>query len=178
MKIPATPYNEDERLRSLQESGLLDTGPSERFDRLTRLARRLFNTPVALVSLVDQERLWLKSCDGYSVRQVPRDISFCAHAILKNEPLIITDALQDERFFDNPLVTGDAKIRFYAGCPVHLPDGATAGSFCIIDHEPREFGAEDVAMLKDLAAIVEDEFAVMNAATTDELTGLLNRRGF
>lgn len=178
MKIPATPYNEAERLRSVQESGLLDSGPSERFDRLTRLARRLFNAPVALVSLVDQERLWFKSCDGYCVQEVPRDISFCAHAILKNEPLIVPDTHQDERFFDNPLVTGETNVRFYAGCPVRLPDGATAGSFCIIDNVPREFGAEEVAMLKDLAAIVEDEFAVVNAATTDELTGLLNRRGF
>ncbi|EPD6700742.1 sensor domain-containing diguanylate cyclase [Cronobacter dublinensis] len=178
MKTPDIPVNEQARLQSLHDSGLLDAAPTERFDRLTRLAKRLFNSPVALISLVDQERLWFASCDGVEPGPVPRRVSFCGHTILNNAPLIIPDAQSDDRFCDNPLVNGPPHIRFYAGCPVRLPDGATAGSLCIIDTEPRQFSEADAMLLRDLAAIVEDEFTVLSVATSDDLTGLLNRRGF
>ncbi|EGT4279645.1 sensor domain-containing diguanylate cyclase [Cronobacter malonaticus] len=178
MKTPDIPVNEQARLQSLHDSGLLDAAPTERFDRLTRLAKRLFNAPVALISLVDQEQLLFASCDGAEPVPIPRRVSFCGHTILSNTPLVISDALSDERFRDNPLVNGPPHIRFYAGCPVRLPDGATAGSLCIIDTEPRQFSDTDAQVLRDLAAIVEDEFMVLSVATSDELTGLLNRRGF
>lgn len=178
MKTPQLPENEQQRLASLNESGLLDSGTHERFDRLTRLAKRMFDVPIALISLVDSHMLHFKSCDGIANGQVLRDISFCGHAILSTHPLVVEDAQQDERFFDNPLVVGPPHIRFYAGYPLRLPDGATVGSFCLIAPEPREFTEDNVSVLKDFAAIVEDEFAAISAATTDELTGLFNRRGF
>lgn len=178
MKIPGNPPDEERRLRSLKASGILGSGRDERFDRLTRLAKRIFDVPVAFISLVDEDSLWLKSCDGVKLSEhPPRSTSFCAHALLESEPMIIQDAYQDSRFSDNPNVTGHPFIRFYAGCPVLLPDGATAGSFCLTDSQPRSFTPEELGVLKDLAAIVEDEFAVMDAATADELTGLFNRRG-
>ncbi len=178
MKIPGFPPDEEQRLRSLKASGLLGSGRDERFDRLTRLAKRIFDVPVAMISLVGQESLWLKSCDGVSLEEhPPRSASFCAHALLEPEPLVVNDALKDERFVDNPNVVDYPNIRFYAGCPVKLPDGAIAGSFCLFDHRAREFSGREIHLLKDLAAIVEDEFAVLDAATVDHLTGLFNRRG-
>ncbi len=178
MKTPQLPENEQQRLASLHESGLLDSGTHERFDRLTRLAKRMFDIPVALISLVDSNTLHFKSCDGIPNGQVLRDISFCGHAILSAQPLIVPDARLDDRFFDNPLVVGTPHIRFYAGYPLQLPDGLIVGSFCLIAPEPRQFTEDDIAVLKDFAHIVEDEFAAINTATTDELTGLFNRRGF
>lgn len=178
MKTPGYPPDEERRLRSLKASGILGSGQDERFDRLTRLAKRIFDVPVALISLVDEDSLWLKSCDGVTLSEhIPRNTSFCAHALLESEPMIIRDTYLDERFCDNPHVIGHPFVRFYAGCPILLPDGAVAGAFCLIDSQPRTFTDDERGVLKDLAAIVEDEFAVMDAATEDELTGLFNRRG-
>lgn len=178
MKTPALPIDEEQRLASLHDSGLLDTGTSERFERLTRLAKRLFNVPIALVTLVDGQYLRFKTSDGQAHDPFPRDISFCGHTILSPQPLIVNDAGSDERFADNPLVTGEAHLRFYAGHPLRLPDGAVAGSFCLLDRAPRDFSPAELDILRDFALIVENEFAVMSAATTDELTGLFNRRAF
>ena len=180
MKIADIPANERQRLRSLKASGLLDVAPTERFDRLTRLAKRVFDVPVALISLVDTRRLWLTSCDGIypDSQEAPRDTSFCAHTILTPDPLIVADTCRDSRFNQNPLVLGAPHIRFYAGCPVRMPDGMNIGAFCLVDHQPRHFPSGEIAILKDFAAIVEDEFAALSAASIDELTGLQNRRGF
>lgn len=178
MKIPAIPADEEKRLASLNDSGLLDSGASLRLDRLTRLAKRMFDVPAALITLVDKEQLHFKSSDGFPAASIPRKISFCGHAILCDAPMIVPDATSDERFENNPLVTGEAHIRFYAGHPLHLPDGAVVGSFCLIDRVPRELTASDIDSLKDFAMIVEDEFAAISAASTDALTGLFNRRGF
>lgn len=178
MKTATLPANEPQRLASLNESGLLDTGTHECFDRLTRLAKRMFDMPIALVSLVDENTLHFKSCDGIAANTVERKISFCGHAILSDAPLVVKDAEQDPVFHDNPLVVGEPHVRFYAGYPLHLPDGANVGAFCLIDRKPRDFSETDIAVLKDFASIVEDEFAVISAATTDHLTGLYNRRGF
>lgn len=178
MKTPAIPIDEEKRLASLRDSGLLDTGTNERFDRLTRLAKRLFNVPIALVTLVGENTLHFKTSDGAEHENLPRNISFCGHTILSSTPLIVHDAGCDERFCDNPLVTGEASLRFYAGYPLHLPDGALAGAFCLFDRTPRGFTEAELDILKDFALIVENEFAVMSAATTDELTGLFNRRAF
>ncbi len=178
MQAPGIPENEEQRLKSLYITGLLDTRDDERFERLTRLARKAFQVPVALISLLDRERQWLLACQGVGVRETPRDISFCGHAILQEGPFIIHDAAADARFHDNPLVTGEPHIRFYAGQPVSLPDGTVAGTLCLIHTVPRAFTDEDIASLRDLACIVEDEFEAINMAMTDSLTGIPNRRGF
>ena len=178
MKSPANPENESQRLASLRESGIVESGDPARFDRLTRLARRLFDVPVAMVSLVEEESLVFKSCNGLRYVTLPRNISFCGHVILSETPLVVNDAKEDSRFADNPLVSGEPHVQFYAGYPLRLPDGATVGAFCLLDHQRRDFSSEELASLQDLASIVEDEFEAISEATTDLLTGLLNRRGF
>jgi len=178
LKQPDTPQDEQARLETLRSLNILDTPPEERFDRLTRMAKRLFGVPIALVSLVDENRQWFKSCFGLSASETSRDISFCGHAILGNDPFIIRDTIVDERFADNPLVLNDPHIRFYAGCPLSAPNGRKLGTLCIIDRQPRSFGKEDLEALKDLASMVERELAAVQLATLDELTAISNRRGF
>jgi diguanylate cyclase (GGDEF)-like protein len=174
---PAQPTDETQRLRALQGLCVLDTLPEERFDRITRLAARLFEVPIALVSLVDRDRQWFKSRQGLDAPETGRDVSFCGHAILRAAPLIVPDSLADPRFAGNPLVTGGPGVRFYAGHPVHAPDGSRVGTLCLIDRRPREFSAEDAAALADLAQMVDRELALVTLATIDELTHLSNRRG-
>jgi diguanylate cyclase (GGDEF)-like protein len=166
------------RLTQLRSLALLDTDPEERFDRVTRLAQRLFDVPIALVSLVDEDRQWFKSRQGLEISETPREVAFCAHAILGDEIMTVDDALADPRFADNPLVLGDPKIRFYAGAPISGPGGAKLGTLCIIDREPRGLTAADAGSLRDLAEMVEREIAAAHLASGDELTGLSNRRGF
>jgi len=178
LKIPDTPHDEQARLETLRSLGILDTPQEERFDHLTRIAKRLFGVPIALVSLVDENRQWFKSCIGLSVSETSRDISFCGHAILGDDLFIIPDTLKDERFADNPLVLNDPYIRFYAGYPLSAPNGRKLGTLCIIDRQPRSFGKEDLEALKDLVLMVERELAAVQMATLDELTAISNRRGF
>lgn len=178
MHIPAKPADESTRLDTLRALNILDTSPEERFDRLTRLAKRLFGVPIALVSLVDADRQWFKSCVGLSASETSRDISFCGHAILGDDILMIPDTLADERFHDNPLVTEAPHIRFYAGCPLQVPNGSKLGTLCLIDIEPRSLTPEDRDLLRDLARMAEQELAAVQLATIDELTMLSNRRGF
>ena len=178
MKKPDTPHDERVRLETLRALNILDTEAEERFDRLTRMAKRLFDVPIALVSLVDENRQWFKSCIGLEVSETPRDVSFCGHAILGNDPFIISDTAEDERFADNPLVLNDPYIRFYAGCPLFAPNGKKLGTLCIIDRRPRNFSENDLEGLVDLAAMVEREIAAVQMATVDELTDISNRRGF
>ena len=178
MKTPDFPENEEERLKSLRSTGILDTDSEERFDRLTRMAKRVFGVSIALVSLVDENRQWFKSKAGLDACETGRDISFCGHAILGNDIFVIEDALEDERFADNPLVTGEPKIRFYAGAPLRYLDGNKLGTLCIIDQEPRVLDEEDYAMLRDLAEMAEGELGAIQLATIDDLTKISNRRGF
>jgi diguanylate cyclase (GGDEF)-like protein len=178
MIAPPLPENERQRLATLRSLKILDTPPEERFDRITRLARRVFDVPIALVSLVDADRQWFKSCQGLDVCSTPRSTSFCGHTILQDATMIIPDACADERFSDNPLVTGDPNIRFYAGYPLSAPDGSKLGSLCIIDRRPRELSAEDRNMLQTLGRMIESELVAMNLATSDALTGVSNLRGF
>ena len=175
---PATPVDEATRVGTLRALDILDTAPEERFDRLTRLAKRLFGVPIALVSLVDTNRQWFKSCDGLGATETPREISFCGHAILSDDILVIPDALLDDRFCDNPLVVDDPHIRFYAGCPLRAPNGSRLGTLCLIDRAPRMFDADELQPLRDLAHMAEQELAAVQLATTDELTQISNRRGF
>ena len=178
MKKPDIPQDEGVRLKALRSLDVLDTPSEERFDRLTRLAKRMFDVPIALVSLVDEDRQWFKSCIGLNVSETPRDISFCGHAILGNEIFIIPDAIKDERFSDNPLVLNEPYIRFYAGCPLRYLDGSMLGTLCIIDTQPRVLNEEDLDALKDLAELAEHELMAVQLATQDELTNISNRRGF
>lgn len=178
MKIPCIPPDEDARLKTLRSLNVLDTPAEERYDRLTRLAKRMFNVPIALVSLVDTNRQWFKSCVGLTVSETSRDISFCGHAILGNEIFIINDTKKDERFSDNPLVLNDPFIRFYAGCPLRHDDGNKLGTLCIIDTQPRTLNEEDYEALKDLAELAEHELIAVQLATLDDLTNISNRRGF
>jgi phosphoribosyl 1,2-cyclic phosphodiesterase len=152
------PPDEDQRLRALQESGLLDTASEERFDRYTRIAAALFDVPVALVSLVDRERQWFKSRTGIDATETARDSAFCAHAILGDDVLQVPDALQDDRFADNPLVTSEPRVRFYAGAPLMLKNGTHAGTLCVIDHRARNLDDGQLQLLRDLAKLVEQEF--------------------
>lgn len=178
MITPARPPNEAKRLSRLRSLEILDTPAEERFDRLTRMARRIFRVPIALVSLVDENRQWFKSNTGLTIFETPRDISFCGHAILGDDVFIIPDSTQDARFADNPLVLHEPYIRFYAGFPLRALDGSKLGTLCIIDHEPRTLSQEEIEILKDLARMAEHELAAIEMATLDELTMLSNRRGF
>jgi GAF domain-containing protein len=136
MQAPAIPENEAQRLAALQRLYILDTSAEERFDRLTRLAKVMFQVPTALVSLVDADRQWFKSRQGLDACETPRDISFCGHAILQGDIFHVPDTHVDLRFSDNPLVELEPKIRMYTGAPLLTPDGLRIGTLCIIDDQP------------------------------------------
>ncbi|CAN5597020.1 hypothetical protein BH10ACT1_BH10ACT1_17640 [soil metagenome] len=158
----SAPEHRDEqgRLEALHALGLLDTAPEERFDRIVRLAAAVFDVPMATVSLIDEDRQWFKSKLGLGEGETSRDVAFCAHAIVdeRSETMVVPDARADDRFADNPLVTGDPNIRFYAGHVVHSPNGMPMGTLCVIDRKPREFDDVQRQVLADLAALVEEEF--------------------
>jgi two-component system cell cycle sensor histidine kinase/response regulator CckA len=143
--------NEAKRLKVLWQYDILDTVPEEVFDDLTELAARICEAPIALISLVDEDRQWFKSKVGLTINETSRDISFCAHAIKQEDLFIIPDATKDLRFANNPLVTSDPKIRFYAGAPLTTPDGHALGSLCVIDKVPRELRLEQRQALRVLA---------------------------
>ena len=149
---------------------LLDTPPDERFERITRTAQRLFGVPIALVTLVDSNRQWFKSRAGLSVTETPRDISFCGHAILTEDPFVIHDALADPRFADNPLVTGEPHLRFYAGIPIHEANGWRVGTLCLIDRVARTFDEDDIAALRDLALWAETELNLYSLKQATAIT--------
>lgn len=178
MLAAAIPEDEGTRVDTLYDLRILDTAPEERFDRLTRLAKRLFGVQIALVSLVDETRQWFKSVQGLDITETPREISFCAHAILNDDILVVSDTALDERFHDNPLVVNEPHIRFYAGCPLKAPNGSKLGTLCLKHNEPREFSEEDKALLRELAHMVEQDIIAFHLATMDDLTLLSNRRGF
>jgi diguanylate cyclase (GGDEF)-like protein len=178
LEQPGIPDNESTRLATLKSLKVLDTPAEERFDRVTRMAKRMFRVPIALVSLVDENRQWFKSAQGLDASETPRNVSFCGHAILGDGIFLIPDALADRRFADNPLVTGPPHVRFYAGCPLRARDGSKVGTLCLIDTVAREFDEEDALALLDLAAMVEDELSAFQTSTTDDLTQISNRRGF
>jgi len=158
------PANESARLRAVRALQLLDTPTEERFDRITRTATRLFDVPIALISLVDENRQWFKSCQGVGGSETPRSVSFCAYALLGPDALIIPDAHADPRFADNPLVVDDPYIQFYAGQPLFGSEGLPVGTLCIIDRRPRQLCMEDLQALRDLAAVAESELNRLDLA--------------
>ena len=164
---PARP-DEAGRLAALRRYDVLDTPPEPAFDRITRTAARLFGVPTALVSLVDADRQWFKSCVGLDARQTDRAVAFCDHAIRAPGVLVVPDARADDRFAANPLVVGPPHIRFYAGAPLRTPDGHHLGTLCVIDAAPREFGPADRASLADLAALVVDQLGLRAVAAARE----------
>lgn len=159
-----TPKNEQERLRALRRYDVLDTPLEDAFDRVTRLAKTVFNTPIALVSLVDENRQWFKSRQGLEVDETSREIAFCAHAILANDVMVVNDATRDPRFAENPLVVNEPCIRFYAGAPLRTIDGYNLGTLCVIDLVSREFSHGQRSQLADLASIVVDQLELRLAA--------------
>jgi diguanylate cyclase (GGDEF)-like protein/PAS domain S-box-containing protein len=165
---PAVPIDEEKRLATLRGLNVLDTPPEERFDRLTRLAQRIFDVPIAVITLVDSNRQWFKSCQGLDATETPRSISFCGHAILGDEVFVIPDAALDPRFADNPLVAGAPHIRFYAGQPLKASNGSRLGTLCILDIKPRQPSQADLDVLRDLAALVESELNLLDTVETQD----------
>eukprot|EP01117_Protostelium_nocturnum_P003155 TRINITY_DN14099_c0_g1_i1.p1 TRINITY_DN14099_c0_g1~~TRINITY_DN14099_c0_g1_i1.p1 ORF type:complete len:312 (-),score=89.71 TRINITY_DN14099_c0_g1_i1:141-1076(-) len=153
---PPKPSNEEKRLAALKKLQILDTGDEDIFDGITRSLKKIMDVPIVLVSLVDENRQWFKSCVGLPVRETSRDVAFCAYAILagNSEPFVIPNALEDERFANNPLVLGPPNIRFYAGAPLVTKEGLALGTLCIIDTKPRTLSQDDYNTLKDCASVV------------------------
>jgi len=138
-------------LAALQEYRILDTAAEQAYDDIVALAAYLCDVPIALITLVDESRQWFKSRLGLNEKETPRDVAFCAHAILQTKPLIVRDALKDRRFSDNALVTGSPHIRLYAGFPLVNPDGFALGTLCVIDRKPRRLSAEQKTAMQALA---------------------------
>jgi GAF domain-containing protein len=156
--IPAPlPPDDEQRLQALRELLILDTPAEERFDRVAQFAAAEFDMPIVLVSLVDAKRQWFKARVGMDACQTDRESSFCGHAIVQPQILVVENALEDARFHDNPLVLGAPEIRFYAGAPLQLPSGETVGTLCLIDRQPRTLDAVDLAILSSLRDLVVSE---------------------
>ncbi|PWC84848.1 diguanylate cyclase [Azospirillum sp. TSH100] len=174
------PAREEDRLSALQRFELLDTPAEPAFDQITRLAAKLLKVPVALISLVDRDRQWFKSRIGLPVQQTPREHAFCAHALDSDALFVVGDARQDERFADNPLVTGDPNIRFYAGAPLRTADGLALGTICVIDDQPRpSLTPEEEEALRDLSAMTMAHIEARRAVGyLHPVTSLSNRFRF
>jgi phosphoribosyl 1,2-cyclic phosphodiesterase/DNA-binding response OmpR family regulator len=153
------PEDEAERLAALRALELLDTEREERFDRFTRIAAASLDAPFSLVTLIDADRQWFKSSVGAEMRETSRDLSFCAHALHGHDLMVVPDALLDERFAENPVVTSGPKVRFYAGAPLFVPGGHCVGTLCVLDQRPRELSEKERELLADLGAMVEQELA-------------------
>lgn len=156
MEVPLKPLDESDRLYHLKDTNLLYTPIDKSFERITRLVKAFFDVPVVAISLIDDELQWFKSIQGLDICETARDMSFCGHAILQDEIFIVNDASTDIRFFDNPLVSSDPNIRFYAGFPLRSAKGYKMGTLCLIDHKPRQYTDVSLEPLKDFAGIVEE----------------------
>src|SRR5580692_88306 len=152
--VIAKPANEEARIAALEKYAILDSDPEQSFDDLTLLASYVCKTPIALISLVDEDRQWFKSRVGIEASETSRDIAFCSTAILQGELFVVPDALADDRFRDNPLVVSDPHIRFYAGAPLVNEDGYALGTLCVVDQTPRELEPEQKEALKALSRLV------------------------
>lgn len=152
MIAPKIPENENSRLKALKEYSILDTLPEKEYDEITHLAAQITGMPISLISLIDEKRQWFKSHYGVEETESPREVAFCAHAINdQNHIMIVPDSRKDERFHDNPMVTGDAKVIFYAGVPLVTSDGFSLGTLCVIDNKPNELSENQLKALSTLA---------------------------
>jgi len=159
MKSAAKPENESARLEALKKYELLDTVSEKVYNEITKLASELAGTPIAVLNLIDADRQWTKAKHGIELREVSRDISFCAHTILNpDKELIVRDARYDERFHDNPMTVGEYPVIFYAGVPVANKEGLALGSLCVVDHRPRTLPQEKIAALRSLAQLIQVHF--------------------
>ena len=162
IKAPIPP-DETDRLQALRQLLILDTPPEERFDRIVQFAANELDVPMALITLVDAERQWFKARVGLDACETARETSFCGHAIMKDEIMLVADATLDERFHDNPVVTSEPHVRFYAGAPLQLPTGEKVGTLCVIDSTPRQMDAVDLAILSSLRDLVVEELVHRDA---------------
>lgn len=169
---------EAERLAALERLDLLDTPKDEGLERVVRLIKQVFTIDIGLVSLIDAHRQWYKACSGLIADEVPREDSFCRYVVTSEEPVIVPDATNDERFSDHPAVTGESHIRFYAGVPLRTREGHVVGTVCAIDRRPRSFGSRDLVVLEELAGVAMDRMELLQSAATDALTEALTRRAF
>jgi diguanylate cyclase (GGDEF)-like protein len=180
MAYPAypTPADEDQRLRDLERQGVVGTQSDVHFERIVDLARSMFHTPIAVISLVEADRQWFLSHHGLDACETPREQAFCAHAIAAEAPLVVPDARLDERFATNPLVTDAPHIRFYAGAPLRSPEGHNLGTLCVIDQEPHHPDPEQIRQLQVLADLVMREIELRRLASLCPITGLPTRYRF
>jgi GGDEF domain-containing protein len=189
------PGDDAQRIEAMAAGFCAYVPREERFDRITRVVRRLLNVPIALVSMVERDVQWFRSAQGLAVTETARDISFCGHAVHHRQTMVVPDARHDARFIDNPLVTGPPHIAAYLGVPLWLNDETIAGTLCALDTQPRQFSPQDIAGLQDLAAIAQAELRLDTAthiqkrlvmklgdaqrrANLDAVTGCWNVRGF
>jgi diguanylate cyclase (GGDEF)-like protein len=176
--LSANDSEEDARLKALDRYDIIDTPPEEAFDRIVRIAQKMFRVPMSSISFLDGHRQWLKARQGIGFAESKRCDAICNIAIAQNEPLVIEDTTLDERVRDNSFVTKDPHLRFYAGAQLRTRDGHNLGALCIMDDKPHKFGAEQASILADLADMVVNELDLRVSAGTDYLTGALSRRAF
>lgn len=192
MKFPV-PINEEARLAALHDHKILDTLTESEYDDMTLLAAQICKTPISLISLVDDSRLWFKSRVGLDLEEMPREAAFCSYAVVNpNETMVVTDTLEDDRFSGHPAVTNDPGIRFYAGAPLITNENLALGTLCVMDRVPRELTRQQLDALQALARqlslrlelrrttrqLQKVNEELKNLTLTDDLTGLYNRRGF
>ena len=178
MTATPEPIGETHRLCSLQNLKVLDTLPGERFDRITSLVARVFDVPVALVNLTDESLKWFNLDEDSAAPESESATIFCNQTIRAEDAFIVGDTRSDPRFSSRSCVVNGLQVRSYAGCPVHASDGARVGTLCIMDERPRQFSEDHIANLRSFAEMVDRELALLTQSTSDELTRLMNRRGF
>ena len=161
MLAPSCPDNEAARVHAIERMDLAGPARDERCQRYARLARVVMDTPMAMVTIVGPDAQWFRGCEGLTVDSTSRAVSFCGHAILQDGLFMVADARHDARFADNPLVTGDPGIRFYAGCPIVLPGELAIGTLCVIDRVPRAPSAVQLAAFRDLAECLRSELTTL-----------------